>query len=152
DVRIGAGESNRKPRHALRSRRGEIRRVGVERLGHARELRRLLGHSAGVVTRDERVDVAADLLRRAHDVRGGGLERAVVVFGDDQRGHEIPLASLRSFATSSFASTTLPPPLRFGGSATLSVTSRGDTSTPSASGLTTSSGFFLAFMMLGSVA
>src|SRR5262249_60584594 len=104
--------------------------------------RRLLGHSAGVVTRDERVDVAADLLRRAHDVRGGGLERAVVVLGDDQRGHEITLASLRSFATSSFASATLPPPLRFGGSATLSVTSRCDTPTPVAAGFTTSSGCF----------
>ena len=65
---------------------------------------------------------------------------------------QITFASLRSFATSSFASATRPPPLRFGGSTTFSVVNRGVTSTPSASGLTTSSGFFFAFMMLGSVA
>ncbi len=64
----------------------------------------------------------------------------------------ITFASLRSFATSSFTSATLPPPWRFGGSATLSVARRGATSTPSASGFITSSGFFFAFMMLGSVA
>ena len=62
------------------------------------------------------------------------------------------LASPRSLATSSFTSATLPPPLRLAGSVTLSVVSRGATSTPSVAGLVTSSGFFLAFMMLGSVA
>ena len=62
------------------------------------------------------------------------------------------LASLRSLATSSLTSATLPPPWRLGGSTTLSVASRGVTSTPSAAGLVVSSGFFFAFMMFGSVA
>ena len=52
-----------------------------------------------------------------------------------QRPQGMTLASLRSLATSSFTSATLPPPLRFGGSTTLSVVRRGVTSTPSAAGV-----------------
>ena len=41
------------------------------------------------------------------------------------------------------------PPSRFGGSVTLSVSKRGLRSTPSASALTFSIGFFFAFMIFG---
>ena len=61
-------------------------------------------------------------------------------------------ASERNFVTSSATSATLPPPLRFGGSTTFSVDSRGVTSTPNASGVVDSSGFYFAFMIFGNVA
>ena len=60
-------------------------------------------------------------------------------------------ASFFSFATSVATSATLIPAVRFGGSLTLSVFSRAATSTPRSIGRTVSSGFFFAFMMLGSV-
>ena len=67
------------------------------------------------------------------------------------RANEITFASPRSFSISAFASATLMPALRFGGSSTFTVAIRGATSTPSASGFSISSGFFFAFMMFGSV-
>src|SRR5450759_5407416 len=75
--------------------------------------------------------------------------------GDDLIGHEanqITFASFLSLSTSVATSGTITPPLRLPGSATLSVLRRGVTSTPSASGVSVSSGFFFAFMILGSVA
>jgi hypothetical protein len=72
------------------------------------------------------------------------------------RDHEdrlgITSASLRSLSTSSATLATLPPPTRFAGSSTLTVARRGATSTPRLSGVSVSSGFFLAFMMFGNVA
>jgi hypothetical protein len=62
------------------------------------------------------------------------------------------LASVFSFSTSVFTSGTFTPAARFGGSTTLSTFRRGVTSTPRSPGVTMSSGFFFAFMMLGSVA
>ena len=98
---------------------------------------------------------------RGDGVQGGGFEGAVVVFGNHEGCHvgfsldlllfQMTLASLRSFSTSALASATLTPALRVGGSSTFSVARRGLTSTPSASGLSVSSGFFFAFMMLGKV-
>src|SRR5262249_4106366 len=117
------------------------------------DFRRGLRRRCRVAAGDEDVNVAADLLRGRDDMEGGGLQRSAVVLGDQKRRHgQITLASLRSLATSSATSATLPPPLRFGGSTTLSVAIRGWTSTPSAAGVVVSSGFFFAFMMFGSVA
>ncbi len=65
--------------------------------------------------------------------------------------HQITLASFFSFATSVATSGTLMPALRLGGSLTFSVLMRELTSTPRSAGLITSSVFFFAFMMLGSV-
>src|SRR5258708_27199088 len=100
------------------------------------------------------MDVARPGLRqlgRGGDrVEGGGLGRFIVVFGDDEDAHQITLASVLSLVTNSSTEPTLTPPWRFTGSSTLSVTRRGVTSTPRSSGLITSIGFFLAFMMLGS--
>ncbi|KDC00343.1 CoA-transferase family III domain protein [Bordetella bronchiseptica D993] len=56
-----------------------------------------------------------------------------------------------SFSTREATSGTFTPAARCGGSDTLSVFRRGATSTPRSSGLIVSSGFFLAFMMLGKV-
>ena len=66
---------------------------------------------------------------------------------DDSNQTGQMLAGLLGWPQATFA-----PPLRLGGSCTFSVTSRGVTSTPSASGFKVSSGFFFAFMMLGSEA
>ena len=97
------------------------------------------------------VDVAADFLRGGNGVEGGLADGLAVVIGEDEDGHQITFASLRSRSTSAFASGTLTPALRLGGSLTFSVCRRGATSTPSASGLSVSSTFFFAFMMFGSV-
>src|SRR5688572_29420726 len=97
------------------------------------------------------MDVAAELLRRGHCVERGFLDRPVVVLGQNQNRHQMTFASLRSLSTSAFTSATLAPALRFAGSTTLSVVRRGATSTPSASGFSTSSVFFFAFMMFGRV-
>src|SRR5262249_57561344 len=90
-----------------------------------------------------------DFARGGDGVQGRGLQRAVVVFGDDKDTHQITRASDFSLSTSSCTEPTLMPPLRFAGSSTFRVTSLGVTSTPSCSGVTTSIGFFFAFMMLG---
>src|SRR5262245_39764305 len=103
------------------------------------------------MTNNQNVNVAADLLRGGHRVERRLLDRLVVVLGKDQDAHESTLASLRSLSTRALASATLTPALRFAGSTTFKVLSRGETSTPSASGFSVSSAFFFAFMMFGSV-
>ena len=65
---------------------------------------------------------------------------------------QITFASVRSFATSSATEPTFTPALRFGGSATFSVVSRGAGSTPRSAGFMLSIGFLRAFMMFGSEA
>jgi hypothetical protein len=65
---------------------------------------------------------------------------------------QITPASVLSFAISSSTSATFPPPTLLGGSTTL-ITSRVDfTSIPRSWGVTLSSGFFFAFIILGRVA
>ena len=126
-------------------------RIGEQHLRDALRLACGLRNGLRALPRDEDVNVSADLLRRAKRMQRRGLEGRVVVLGDDEDGHQITLASFLSFSTSAFASGTLMPLLRFAGSSTFSVAMRGVTSTPSASGFSVSSGFFFAFMMLGSV-
>src|SRR5437660_8534134 len=123
----------------------------MQHLCHAGDLRSGLGRIPGVVASDEDVNLAADLLRGGDGVERALANRLVVVLREDQDGHQITFASLRSLSTSAFASATLTPALRLAGSTTFSVVSRGATSTPNASGLSTSRVFFFAFMMLGSV-
>src|ERR687890_245190 len=76
-----------------------------------------------------------------------GFQRVVVVFGNDEDGHQITRASFFSLSTSSVTEPTLTPPERFAGSSTFKVTRRGVTSTPSSSGVIVAIGFFFAFMM-----
>ena len=127
--------------------------VGQQHLGDAGDLGRGFGDGAAILAGDQDVHVAraglADLGGGGGGVQGGGLDRLIVVFGDDENRHQITRASFFSLSTSSSTEPTLTPPWRFAGSSTLSVMRRGVTSTPRSSGVTTSIGFFFAFMMLG---
>src|SRR5262249_29952064 len=108
-----------------------------------------LGGRLGVLARDQQMHLAADLAGGSDGVERGRLDRRVVVLGQQQDRHQITFASLRSLSTSSLTLFTFTPDLRLAGSTTFRVLTRGATSTPSASGLSCSIGFFLAFMMLG---
>src|SRR5690606_31011538 len=134
----------------------QLRRIGEQ---HFRDAGRLCGglrNGLAAAAGHEHGDVAADALRGGDRVERAGPQRGVVVFGQDENCHvvvplQITLASFFSFATSVATSGTFTPALRAGGSLTFSVFSRGVGSTPRSSGLTTSSVFFFAFMMFGSV-
>mmetsp|Transcript_37800 Transcript_37800/g.95967 ORF Transcript_37800/g.95967 Transcript_37800/m.95967 type:complete len:256 (+) Transcript_37800:168-935(+) len=65
---------------------------------------------------------------------------------------QIHLASFLSLSTSSSTLATITPALRLGGSSTLTVDTCSVSATPRSSGVVLSIFFFLAFMMLGSVA
>src|SRR5690606_19774942 len=128
------------------------RAVGEDDLGDAGDLGGGFGRGRGVGASHEHMHAAATLGGRGDGVERGALEAVVVVFGNDEDGHgQITLASFLSLFTRVATSGTLMPALRLGGSLTFSVLMRGATSTPRSSGLTVSSGFFLAFMMLGRV-
>src|ERR1700722_2609027 len=128
--------------------------IGDQHLGDAGDLCGGLGGRTAILAGDEDLDVAraglGDFRGRGDGVEGGGLGHLVVMFGDDENGHQITRASVFNLLTNSSTEPTLTPPWRFTGSSTFKVTRRGVTSTPSCSGVTVSIGFFLAFMMLGS--
>src|SRR5262249_42907993 len=141
------------PHHQRRGVFGQSVRVGLifgeEDTPHSRDLRRGFGDPAAIVAGNDDVDIVSG------NFRGGGerverrrLQFGVVVFGDDKSSHQITRASVLSLSTSSVTEPTLRPPCRFGGSSTLSTASLGVTSTPSASGVVVTIGFFLARMML----
>src|SRR5687768_10374747 len=89
---------------------------------------------------------------RGHGVECGALDGGVVVFGDNECRHvQITFASFLSLLTRVATSGTITPAERLAGSVTFRVFRRGLASTPKSAGVTVSSGFFLAFMMLGSV-
>src|SRR3970282_1956133 len=125
--------------------------VGVQDFLDPADLSARLRRICRVVARHQQVNFGAELLRRRDRVERGLPDRLVVVLREDEDSHQITFASLRSLSTRAFASATLVPALRLGGSTTFSTLNRGETSTPSASGLSTSSVFFLAFMIFGSV-
>lgn len=90
-------------------------------------------------------------------IEGCQLERGVVVFGNYKYGRDslppITLASFFSLSTSVGTSGTSMPAARPGGLSNLQgLQARRDIDARSARDLTVSSCFFLAFMMLGSVA
>jgi hypothetical protein len=150
-VRIAFRQLDDQRRDVLREEVAQVRRVCQQDLLHAGGLRRRLGRVAAIVAGDEDMHVGVDLLRRGERVERRLAHRPVVVLRENQDRHQSTFASLRSLSTSAFTSATLAPALRFEGSTTLRVSSRLETSTPSASGLMFSSVFFLAFMMFGSV-
>ena len=126
--------------------------VDVDDFGDTSDLGGGLCSSSGVVASDEHMHVATASGSSGHGVEGGALDGRVVVFGNDECGHDqITFATFLSLSTSVATSGTLMPALRLAGSMTLRVLMRGATSTPRSSGLTVSSCFFLAFMMLGKV-
>ena len=136
----------------------KVLRAGTQYLRDIRNGRGRSCNRLGAVAGNQDVNFVPELLRSGDRVKRCGFESGVVVLGDDQYRHgrlseslisidyRKTLASFRNLATSSFTSATRPPPLRFGGSATRSVFSRGATSTPNDSGVSVSSGFFFAFM------
>src|SRR5437879_2046529 len=99
------------------------RAVGEQHLLDAVELGGRVGHSLRVFAGDEDVHVAAERLCGGQRLVGGILERLVVVFGEQQRGHPITPASL-SLPTSSAGEATLTPDLRPAGSTVLTTSSR----------------------------
>ncbi len=111
----------------------------------------VVGDGLGVMAGDQDMHGRAEVLGGAQGLAGGLVEALVVVLGEQQRGHQITPAVL-SLETSSAALATLTPAERPAGSAVFSTLSRGAMSTPSVSGVVSSSGFFFAFMMLGSEA
>ncbi|CAG4904920.1 hypothetical protein R69919_03226 [Paraburkholderia gardini] len=160
DVRIVLRDVQHRRCDVFRQARFELRRVGQQHLAHARDLRCRVRRALRVVARHQHVNITADLLCRSDRVQRRRLDRCAVVLCYYQIRHFVrllrvrdqsTLASVFSFSTSVFTSATLTPALRFGGSTTFSVFRRGVTSTPRSSGLSVSSGFFFAFMMLGSV-
>src|SRR5690606_15624874 len=130
--------------------------VGVirdgEHAGHAGDLRGFGGHRGRVGRKHHDVDgFRRKRLRGGHALGGGTVELAVVVFGDDQYlGHQSNPLSL-SAATSSAASFTITPLLRFAGAAWCVVLSPWPSSTPSSAQAIDSIGLDLAFMMSGSL-
>src|SRR6516225_4753568 len=127
--------------------------VGEQHLADPGNARGCLRHGAAILAGDQNIDfLASDLLSSGSGIEGRGPERAVVVLGDDEGSHQITRASVLSLSTNSATEPTLCPPCRFGGSSTLSTTRRGVTSTPSASGVVATIGFFLARMIFGSEA
>ena len=127
-------------------------RVDAQNLAHPTDFGRSGHHRRRIMPGDQQMDIAANLRCGSHGIEGRALETGIVVFSDNKNGHgQITLASLRSFSSSASISGTIIPLLRAGGSVTSNTVRRGVTSTPSVSGVSVSSGFFLAFMMFGSV-
>ncbi|MNN53863.1 hypothetical protein D3C81_1686500 [compost metagenome] len=124
--------------------------VGNQHLADTGDLGGRFGDGGATGTGDQHMDVATDLLGGGHGVQGRSTQRCVVVLSDNQDSHQITFASFFSFSTSSATDLTLMPALRAAGASTLRVFTVEAVDTPSASGVTTSSGFFLAFMMFGS--
>src|SRR5712671_7296483 len=139
---MGAGKAYDQRRDVFRELVLVVRCVGREDFPDARDRGGGLCCRTAVRAGNKDDDVAADLRCRGDGIERRRPDRLVVVLGDDEHAHAITLASLRSFATSALASCTLAPALRLGGSSTFKVRSRGATSTPSASGFSTSMCFF----------
>ena len=135
---------------------GDRRRVGgvldLQHAGDARHLGRGRGRRAAVLPGDQDVDRIVQRPRRRDRGQGRLGQPAVLVLRQDQDAHQITLASWRSLSTSSATLATRTPDWRRGGSSTFRIWWRGAMSTPSCSGVSTSIGFFLAFMMLGRLA
>src|SRR5579864_1091327 len=146
----------RQRQHQQREIFGERMRVGggvyVQYLAYSADFRCIGHRSRRFMTGYQQMNLAADLRRGSDGAERRAMERRIVVFSNNKNGHDqITLASLRSLSINVAMSGTIIPLLRAGGSVTSSTVRRGATSTPSASGVSVSSGFFFAFMMLGSV-
>ena len=97
----------------------------------------------------QHVNLATDCGGCGDRVQRGCSQHLIGVFSDNQDSHQITFASFFSFSTSSATDLTLMPALRAAGASTLTVLLVEAVETPKASGVTDSSGFFLAFMMFG---
>jgi hypothetical protein len=114
---------------------------------------RLAGRRGAVAAGDENVDLATDLRGCCDRIECGGLQALVVVFGNNEDGHLDHLGFVLEFIDEFGDVGNLDACRALGRLADLEGPSgAGVTSTPRSAGLTVSSGFFLAFMMFGSVA
>src|SRR5260370_918198 len=130
---------------ARAARRREARPGG--RVRRRAALGGVLRGRGGVAADDERVQRRSrpprELLPRAQRRQRRLLELALRLLCDYQDGcHQITLASSCSFCTSVGTSGTLMPAAREGGDSTLITLTLGETSTPSACGVSSSIGFF----------
>ena len=124
--------------------------VSDQDFAHACDFRSGFSHGASALACDQYVDVATDFGSGSHGVQCGRGQHFVVVFSDYQDSHDqITFASFFSFSTSSATDLTLMPALRAAGASTFRVLLVEAVETPKASGVSTSRGFFLAFMMFG---
>src|SRR5450830_360290 len=124
--------------------------VGHQHFRHTSDFRSGFSHGTHALACNQHVNVATDLRSGSHGVQGGRSHDLAVVFGDYQDSHDqITFASFFSFSTSSATDLTLIPALRAAGASTFRVLLVEAVETPKASGVSTSSGFFLAFMMFG---
>src|SRR5699024_1793006 len=144
-------------------RRGDLRRqcgghgmgilgtIDMQRLGHPVDAGGFLGQGGAVVGEHQHVDgVRGQFDRAAHGARGGGIEFAVQMVGDDQYlvAHSRPFSL--SLLTSSSTLSTMTPASRLGGGAVFVVSSCAAACTPRSSRLVSSMVLRLAFMMSGS--
>ena len=123
--------------------------LGQQHLGDTRRGRRGLCRISAIGAGHQHMDLA-QLGGGGYGIQGGALQRLTIMFCDYQGGHQITFASFFNLSTSPATSSTMTPALRLGGSSTLRVSRRGVISTPKSSGESSSMGFFLAFMILGS--
>ena len=72
------------------------RAIGMQHFGDAGHLRGGLRGSGGVVACDEHMHIAAALAGGRDGVQRGGLEGGVVVFGDNEGGHDDSFLLVRS--------------------------------------------------------
>lgn len=140
--------------HECRKRLRQIMRVTgirrVQNLAHPSNGYRSQHH--GGIARDQHMHIA-QLGCCGHGGQSRLPDLTAFVVEKNKSGHDqITFASLRSFSTSSATESSLMPALRSVGSATLTTVRRGVMSTPRSAACRVSSGFFLAFMMLGSEA
>ncbi len=150
-MRVAAGHRHGLRGHGFRQAIGKLRRLRQQNLSHPGDPRSRLGHGLRIPARDQYVDRHVQPARGSNGVERGAIQRPIIVFGNNKDSHQITLASFFSLSTSAATSATLMPGARAAGSSTRSVCRRDTGSTPSASGVSTSRGFFLAFMMLGNV-
>ena len=84
--------------------------IGVQHLGHTRDLSRGLCCGGGVVASHQHVHITPALQGRADGVERGGLEARVVVFGNNKYGHDqITFATFFNLSTKLATSATLMP-------------------------------------------
>src|SRR6185295_6384586 len=126
------------------------RAVGDVDLANAGDLRGPSGNAVDTLAGHQQMDFAK--------LRGGGdcgqrriLDRRTIMF-DQNQGLHFATPSAFNLPTSSSTEATFSPAWRLGGSTTFNVSSRRPMSTPSSSAVRVTSGFDLAFMMLGSEA
>ncbi len=105
------GELDKQRRHIFREAMIVSRIVGQQNAPDTGDLRGGLGDSAAILAGDDYVDViGGNLFGGGKRVQRRGFERAVVVFGDDESGHQITRASVLSLSTSSATEPTFRPP------------------------------------------